>query len=348
MRFKDRYITIFHIAFWAIYILLPLVPLIFPDKEYKPVTYLYIGSDILLNVINYYIVYFLVKPDIFSKRKIFTTIVYFILFNLSYSAFRIGFTVGIFLLWNNFFGGIDLSKLNFTVGNTIGELLNSIGFTIVAVAFKYTFDWFKTQQNRNELIQQSQASEIALLRQQINPHFLFNTLNNLYSLSYKNSEDTPKAILLLSEIMRYMLYEAVNDKAPLEKEIDYMRNYLNLCLLRIKDKNYIDVKVEGDLKKAQIAPMILNPFIENAFKHGSKQESAPGIIIRLIARKQKLIFNVMNYKSSGANNNENIGNGIGIKNVRRRLELIYPDKHKLNIEETDKIYRVELEIEDSF
>lgn len=347
MSFKDRYITIVHIAFWAIYILLPLVPLIFPDKEYQAVTYLYIGSDILLNCINFYIIYFLVKPDIFERRKIVTTIAYFIIFNFVFAAFRIGFTVGVFYLWNIFIGGIDFSKLRFTIGSTIGELLNSIGFTIVAIAFKYTFDWFRTQQKRNELIQQTQAGEIALLRQQINPHFLFNTLNNLYSLSYKKSDDTPQAILMLSDIMRYMLYEAVTDRVPLSKEIKYLINFIDLNILRIKDKNFVDLKIEGDPEQTNIAPMILNPFIENAFKHGSKKKSSPGIFIFLKIEKHKLFFSVMNYKNGAVSNIEDVGKGIGIKNVRRRLELIYPAKHSLNIIETDETYKVELEIEES-
>lgn len=195
-----------------------------------------------------------------------------------------------------------------------------------------------------ELDTQNQTSEQALLRSQINPHFLFNTLNNIYSLVYQKSEAAPNAVMKLSEIMRYMLYDTSSDKVFLEKEIQYLQSFIELQLLRLKNRDFVSFEIKGDLKGKQIAPMLLIPFVENAFKHGSKAVSMPGIIIKLNSTPDYLAFEVKNTKNkSGIKDSSG---GIGLANVRRRLDLIYHSNYSLKINEDDDKFEIDLVIQE--
>lgn len=202
----------------------------------------------------------------------------------------------------------------------------------------------QAKQLRFELASQNQTSELALLRTQVNPHFLFNTLNNIYSLVYQKSPTAPDAVVKLSDIMRYMLYDAVSEKVLLEKEINYLKSFIELQLLRIKNKDFISFEVTGDVNGKLIAPMLLIPFIENAFKHGDKSATNPGITIKLECNQKGIIFEVQNRKNISAMKDES--GGIGLNNVKRRLDLIYPQRYDLEIIEIDERFSVKLEIKD--
>lgn len=192
-----------------------------------------------------------------------------------------------------------------------------------------------------DLYQQNTKSEMDLLRSQINPHFLYNVLNNIYSLAYPKSTKAAQAVMKLSEIMRYSLSEANQKFVPLEKEIEYLQSYLSLEQMRYKDASFIEFNVEGEIEDKVVAPMLFVPFVENAFKHGLINET---IKISLKIEKNSLLFQVSNHynKTSKVSN----GSGIGLKNVKRRLELIYPEKHKLYVKEGSKasIFNVSLQI----
>jgi ligand-binding sensor domain-containing protein len=201
----------------------------------------------------------------------------------------------------------------------------------------------QARQLKTELSTQNVISEMALLKSQINPHFLFNTLNNIYSLIYQKSEDAPSAVMKLSELMRYMVYETNVDAVPLEKEINYLKSFIELQLLRLKNKDFVHFTIEGNIYGKTIAPMLLIPFVENAFKHGSKKVQNPGIVINLTIGDNNLRFDVLNYYQQGAVNKDEIG-GIGVENVKRRLELIHPNSHILNISQTETQYVTNLEL----
>jgi ligand-binding sensor domain-containing protein/sensor histidine kinase YesM len=202
----------------------------------------------------------------------------------------------------------------------------------------------QARQLKTELGTQNKVSEMALLKAQINPHFLFNTLNNIYSLIYQKSEEAPSAIMKLSELMRYMVYEANADKVPLEKEINYLKSFIELQLLRLKNKDFVEFNIEGNIYGKTIAPMLLIPFVENAFKHGDKKIENPGIIINLVIEDEKMRFDVLNfYQQNGTINKDGTG-GIGVINVKRRLELIHPDSHSLDVSKTGNQYNVHLEL----
>lgn len=189
---------------------------------------------------------------------------------------------------------------------------------------------------------QHQESELALLRTQVNPHFLFNTLNNIYSLVYQKSSEAPEALMKLSDIMRYMLYETASDKVLLEKEIKYLQSFIDLQILRLKSKELVHFEITGDPSGKIIAPMLLIPFVENAFKHGDKTVSNPGIIIKLDCKPKSLSFTVLNTKRIGGS--KDCVGGIGLMNVRRRLDLIYHQKYSLDILDGENKFEINLVI----
>lgn len=222
----------------------------------------------------------------------------------------------------------------------------SIIYSIYALLIKLAIDWYESQKFKAELILEKQASELALLRSQVNPHFLFNTLNNIYSLVYKKSADAPAAVMKLSGIMRYMLYDAVADKVLLEKEVEYLQSFIELQNLRLKQKDFVVMSIQGEMNGRTIAPMLLIPFVENAFKHGSRNVTNPGILINLFVDSRQIHFEVTNYMRKNIIDNGDDSGGNGLNNTKRRLELIYPGKHNLFIVPGEEMYTVKLTIQD--
>lgn len=215
---------------------------------------------------------------------------------------------------------------------------------IYAILIRYLIDAFGAQKLRTELITQRQAGELALLRSQINPHFLFNTLNNIYSLVYQKSDEAPGAVMKFSSIMRYVLYEAEASEVPLVKEIEYLKSYIELQQLRYRQAGLVSMTVEGATGEVPIAPMLLIPFVENAFKHGSKARQ-PAIVIHIEAGHQGVDFFISNDLRKSLQQLEEIASGMSIAHTRRRLELLYPGKFTLTIGETTETYTVRLHLD---
>ena len=208
-------------------------------------------------------------------------------------------------------------------------------------------DWFIHQSEKMELQTQTMQSELKFLRSQVNPHFLFNTLNNLYALTLKKSDDAPEIVLKLSEMMRYMLYECNEKKVPLYKEVAYMKNYLDLEKLRQHNAVDIHLEIDGEIQDQKIAPLLLIPFIENSFKHGLYNQIHHGYVnINVSVDNRYLNFEIENSKGPAKPKETHRKNGgIGLVNVRRRLNLIYPDKYHLLIKNKPNAYAVSLELE---
>ena len=234
---------------------------------------------------------------------------------------------------------INLSTLDYTVSSYI--IRNTFVFALYAILIRLTIDWVNNEKEKNELIQQNKISELALLRNQINPHFLFNSLNNIYSLVYNKADNAAKSVLELSSLMRYMLYESNCDKVELKKEIDYLNSYIALQILRIGNPDFVKFTIEGSAKNRYIAPMLLIPFIENAFKHSAKKNKSSGIVISLDITTDCIKFEVINDVYSKKTNKDDVG-GIGLGNVKRRLQLLYPSNSSLKIEEKEDKYFVTL------
>ena len=188
-------------------------------------------------------------------------------------------------------------------------------------------------------------TEIKFLKSQINPHFLFNVLNNIYALTVIKSDKAPDNLMRLSEMLRYMLYDSNDGKVPLQKEIDYLENYISLASL--KDSRGLNVKVEIDKSQPgiKVAPLLFIPFVENAFKHSKIEDLKNGFInISLITSSEQIEFSVENSIPSVSFKKDKL-RGIGLTNTKKRLELLYPYKHLLNISDSGNVYSVILKLD---
>ncbi len=186
-------------------------------------------------------------------------------------------------------------------------------------------------------------AELSYLKAQINPHFLFNTLNSLYALAISKSDDAPNAVLKLSGIMRYVVTESSKAFVPLEKEMQYIRDYIDLQRLRISDTDKLAISITGNPEGRKIAPLVIIPFIENAFKYGVNAEENWHIQISINITENELIVEIINNQVQ-INLPGHYATEKGIDNTQNRLDLIYPGKHELTIENNEKTYKVHLKI----
>ena len=217
---------------------------------------------------------------------------------------------------------------------------------IIAIGISYRFlsDNLHEQEAKKEEENERLKSELSFLRSQISPHFMFNVLNSIVSLSRRKPESVEPVIIKLSELMRYMIYETIDSKVAISKEANYLESYIELQRLRFGTDIQINYESNSTNPSGTIEPMLLIPFVENAFKHGVGMVTNPTISIRLIDTPEALTFEVTNQVSKHVTEHKDESSGIGLSNVRRRLELLYPEMHTLDIIEEDGTYRVALMI----
>ncbi len=230
--------------------------------------------------------------------------------------------------------GIWAMSLNNTI-SSFALLLLMGGFIRLAHSF------VKSQNEKKALENANLNAEVNFLKSQINPHFLFNTLNGIYSQAHAKSEHTEHSILKLSDLLRYVLYESGEDKVALSKDIQYLSNYIDLQKLRLSQKVKIEYEVAGETNSHQIAPLLLITFVENAFKHGISYTNPSIIKIQLRIFEKTLTLLVSNPVTE---TNSFAGGGLGLKNVIRRLDLLYPSKYWLDIVHNDHLHIVNLKI----
>ncbi|MGF1924972.1 MAG: sensor histidine kinase, partial [Bacteroidia bacterium] len=185
-------------------------------------------------------------------------------------------------------------------------------FVVVSSLLKFATDWFSNERIQRNLESQRKDMELQFLKSQLNPHFLFNSLNNIYSLAYQKSEKTADAILKLSEIMRYMIYESNDSWVSLSKEVEYVQSYIELQKLRFKDGAAVELTLNGEIDNQRVVPLILISFVENAFKHGVANDPLDPIRINIIANQKILHFSITNKKSK---TNKDAMGGVGLNNV---------------------------------
>jgi two-component system LytT family sensor kinase len=228
--------------------------------------------------------------------------------------------------------------------NMAGAMVMVFFMLLITTSFKVLTDSVKQRFLMQQIEAKQVQTELRLLKAQINPHFLFNTLNNLFGMARKQDPQTADGISGLSHLMRYMIYESNVEFINLEKEIQQINRLIELQKLRFTqdDDIQINFSIDGEVSKVQIPPMLLIPFVENAFKHGISLVTPSYVRISLNLDKDKLEFSVKNSKHSRFENKEDIGEGIGLKNVSRRLELLYPEKHELAISDGEKEFEVRL------
>lgn len=240
-----------------------------------------------------------------------------------------------FALWMGLFHGEDKAFFAFYV------IPNVVGFVTALIRWYF---FVENQQLQSQVLQKS--AELSTLRSQINPHFLFNALNTLYAVAMKeNSEKTADGIQKLGDMMRFMLHENNQERIPLNKEIEYLHNFLDLQRMRLDKSHNIEIRVniQEPAREVYIAPMLLNPFAENAFKHGISLRNPSWIYITLTQDATKLYFKVHNsIHLKSADDPEKDHSGIGLENVKKRLELLYPNRHTLDIQVTEHDFFVSL------
>lgn len=336
--------VIIHIVFWISYIMFFFFQYQFMDKKVDP--YDTLGSLFLTSFVDisaaYFTVYFLLSRFLF-KRKYIQFSVYFLL--SAAAAILLQRVILYYISEPLFYADYHKESQSFWHINPFYSFFNIytvVGFFASVKLLKY---WYKNQQLKLELERKNKSSELALLRTQINPHFLFNTLNNIDTLIGTAPEKASDAVIKLSEIMRFVLYEANSDSISLEKEIDYLESYISLQSLRMRNQYFVSFENNSEnCRGLTIAPMIFIPFVENAFKHGLKNIVAPGIEIFLDCKDGNINFEVVNRYSELDEQNKDKTKGIGIDNARRRLELLYPDNHTLEITKHKGVFKVKLKI----
>lgn len=224
------------------------------------------------------------------------------------------------------------------------NFFSTLWYIGIMVALKFSIDWYGQKRILQKIAVEKLQAEVNYLRSQVNPHFLFNALNNLYSLTLKKSDAAPDVVLRLSDMMEYMLYDSDDTFVPLEKEVQYLRNYIGLEKLRYGEHASIQLKTEGDMSCIMIAPLLLLPLVENAFKHGvSKCAGKSWLQCTVKATKYDMHAIVENSRQPGDTGNATKG-GIGLANLNKRLELLYPGRFSFDIHNRPDAFHVSLHI----
>ena len=290
-----------------------------------------------INITLFYLNYLALIPQFLDKKRygvyIITVIMALILYGFA--------KYGVALIFKQYVLMRVKAQLTGFGSYFLSTIFTSLVYLFFSAILKFTVDWFLNERIQRDLENQRLSAELAFLKSQINPHFLFNSLNSIYSLAYQRSETTPEAILKLSEIMRYMLYECNDNKVDLVKELQYLQNYIDLQKIRFGNKAFIDFKIEGKIETQQIVPLLLISFIENAFKHGVASNPVTPIRLLIDVEESHLHFYIQNKKHT---NNRDASGGIGLNNVKRRLDLLYPGKYNLEIHDETDTYTVELSL----
>ena len=227
-------------------------------------------------------------------------------------------------------------------GSPTTGIVGMVFIILISTLLHLSYRWFKQLSEIKQIENDRLQFELSLLKNQINPHFFFNTLNNLYALSLQKSDETPSLILKLSEMMRYTIYDCKAPKVPISGEVTYLENFISLQKMRHHERGIISFKKEIDDASAQVAPMILIVFLENAFKHGfDLMEKDAFININLKLKESVLHFYIENNFTESANEHTI---GIGLENVKRRLSLIYPEAHELKVVKDKHAFSVNLKL----
>jgi two-component system LytT family sensor kinase len=334
---KNRWQIVWHILFWMVAVAFITFVAISDSKlSIYDILVLFVLYAII-NIALFYINYLVLIPRFLNKKRygIYTISIIILLLVFCFGKYGVAVIFKPFVL-TRYKGHVVTFGAYF-----LSALFTSIVFLFLSTALKFSFDWFLNERVQRDLENQRLSAELAFLKSQINPHFLFNSLNSIYSLAYQRSETTPEAILKLSEIMRYMLYESNDNKVDLDKELQYLRNYIDLQKIRFGNKAFIDFKITGDVDGQQIAPLLLIAFIENAFKHGVANNPVTPIRLLIDVDEGHLHLHLQNKKH---NNNRDAAGGVGLPNVERRLNLLYPGKYNLDVRNESDTYTVELSL----
>jgi len=336
---SKKRITYIHIFIWlfAIFANLPYSNI----NQYSP------PAQIVANIIGFlylmvvfYLFYLVMVPLFLNKKKI------DMFFGVSFLAVLImpffGYTI-LFLSRAFFEGTFQHFYRDYTLKMHMSGYFPVLTAAVFGSFFGVIINWFKTMNQSAELDKQKLAVELDLLKSKLNPHFLFNTLNNIDALIHQNPEEASAALIRLSDMMRYLTYETSSDVVDLNREIEYIRNFIDLYRIRIKIPEDIVFNVNGD-QNIMISPALFVPLIENVFKFASFRMKKPCVDIRLSTDNGIVVFEVSNYYEKNVNSRNTGHSGYGLINLKKRLDLAYPGKYQLIIEPDDLLYHVKLTI----
>jgi len=334
---KKYQVILIHVFFWLLASSLNFAFIIFREGlsgEY----YLGMAIKTFFEALDFYLVYFLVIPYFFNRKRLprffMATVIYIAIFVLIY------LTANYFpIVREHIKAGTFPDKMHF-----ISSLYYTVLYAFLGGLFRLSIDGFNSVRQKALLEKQNAKHELAFLRSQINPHFLFNVLNTIHSFINSGNQNASKAVIKLSDIMRYMLSDASQDLIPLDKEIEYLKSYIELQNYRLEKSEFVDFKIAGQTSSVMLPPMLLIPFVENAFKHGKKDGEQTGIQLKLDVCNQELIFSISNHINPVKGPMEVGGEQLGLANATRRLELLFPGRHQLDIKTFDNRYTVHLSL----
>lgn len=328
----NKYYVAVHILAW---ILIAILPFVFPGRSsmFKYDFIVTWGVSLTLSIGVFYIYY----GFVFKRYLKQDALLKFVFISLSVLAGYIGFELVFGYLANQTIGYREHNGYR----DIIIRKIFSNTFIIGAALFvSMVENWLRAQKYQQAIERERLESELKMLKFQVNPHFLFNTLNNIHTLVYKKSERAPEAILKLSSLMRYMLYETDGNRVSLAKELEYLQNFVELQKLRLAGNQQVAFIVEGDPNGYEIAPLLLVSFIENAFKHGARASQDTLIEIVITIANGTLTFSCTN--DFWDNSKSEVNSGIGQANVKKRLELMYRGRYQLSVNTTNDKYSVNL------
>lgn len=345
LTIKNKFIDLFsrpvtqHVIFWLLFLLLMTA------LELSEHNFLFAISNELINIffyaiLVYYNLFYLI-PNYLTQKKFLTYAMLLILSAIILTPLKV------IVFYFKFYNQPQLQQG--LVANLNWYFLVSFFIAGTSTILKIITDWTRQLREKQQLQTQTMQSELRFLKSQINPHFLFNTLNSLYALTLKKDDKAPEIVIKLSEMMRYMLYECNEKKVLLKKEINYIKNYLDLEKLRQNKNVAINFKHYGDPGNKKIAPLMFIPFLENSFKHGVSHFLEEAFVhIELKIDEGTVNFYIENSKPEELPAPSTPGKksgGIGLVNVQRRLNLLYPNKYELKINDYPQSYAVSLKIE---
>lgn len=342
-RFKP---ILLHVIFWTCFLALPYWMRPSPNttdpqalQRYNSWTLFFI-SFAFSNIPFFYLNTEILIPKILKKKGI---VLYLILLSIAIPGMIwVYYELQEFIIISDHVKG---RGGGFRRGPFMGTIFQLLFIIAIGVSYRFLSDNLKEKEIQKEEENERLKSELSFLRSQISPHFMFNVLNSIVSLSRRRPEMVESVVIKLSELMRYMIYETTDAKVAISKEMVYLENYIELQKIRFGN----DIEITFNHKLADvpnsIEPMLLIPFVENAFKHGVGMVMNPIIEITLLDDREKLYFGVRNKVSSQISEKKDDSSGIGLTNVKRRLELLYPNEHQLKITEEGEYYHIELEIQ---
>jgi len=323
---------LFLLSFWAVWLALPFIMIDDNDSQHRQL-FIKIMPASLTNVLLFFIIAEWLGPGLLRRKKLKTYLVTVLGLSLLFMVVQ-----GIMKNWLLF---PDHKDVVFHMFRGMVQVFFAAALGIGYALVRHTLSEEKLRQEEQ---QERLKSELSFLRSQISPHFIFNILNSIVYLIRSKSDQAESVTIQLSALMRYMLYESAHAQIPLEKEIGYLKNYIELQKIRFEEDVEIRLNIEGQAAAHVIEPMLMIPFVENAFKHGVGLVHLPVIDILVKMTEKQLSFVVRNKITPEGSADKDDNSGIGLQNVRRRLELLYPDAHELEIGENEGWFEAHLSI----